>query len=632
MIAVGLIGVAVFLIPQFLSIYNPREQTVGRVCESHAQSVIAAVQEETTHRNLVQWLEDPIKRAGPTRPTFTATRAMPNASNYWNPTASFYTTEAPSAGPATGARLQNAALIQGSLRTLAAIYSQNNSVRCAFAAYDPLTNPINIPLPAALAAYNTPSSPVVTINITPYRISTNAELCPPTSVNLFPVPSASSISEMTNVFTARSGNTNVSDTEASDYPLPRAPTYDDAVMNTYQISNRSNGEADLGFRLRVQVSYVVNGTTKTCQASQNFEYSVDNTPPAVPNDVAIVRNGSLQTAALIASQDNCSGTISSKPVTLRIGYTTAPERGTVLLCRDLSYTQNRESNYIDDVITPFNNPSGPTSSTTHYSGACIGQAGIALGTRPPATNGLNPFPRQRSTENPAYDPEENNPSTSRLWDQAYRSFALRENFWQPCDKLKLCGVSPTTVTLTNEISMTLEYTSVSIGCVVNFEVVGVDTAGNRSNSAVPPVAPARPHRGVIPTLGISEGNIMFPPTCGNSTSCGSGSCGSQTKANYSQYYFGGATDNGYYVPRRGVFCKATKDLPNDGDLSAVLAEPNATLHWSTNTVGGANWRTIFPNGYYTCREAFGGTGGAGGSGSSGCCWDPPGATTCTPYN
>ncbi len=623
MMAVSLIAIAVYLIPQFLSIYNPRELTVGRVCESHAQSIIAAVQEETTHRNLVQWLETPTKRSASTRPTFTATRALPNVTDYWAPSANFYTSEAPISASA-GARLQNAALIQGSLRTLSAIYNQNSSVRCSYAAYTPLTS--DIPLPSALAVYNTAGNPVTTtISISPYRTTTNQDLCG-TTINLFPVPTGISASEMVNVFTARSGNTNISDVEASDYSTPRAPTYNDAAMDPYRIANVSNGEANLGFRLRVRVSYVADGESKVCEVSQNFEYPMDKTPPIQPNDVVITENTSLS-----PSQLNCAA-VSNKQVSLRIGYLQSPaappERGTVLLCRDLSYAQNRFPNYN---TTGFNNPTGPTSTTTHFSGACINQAGLS--SAPTSLNGLSPYPRQRSTT----APEDDNPANHRLWDQAYRDFTIRDNFWQPCDKLRLCGATAASVTLNNELSVTLQYTTVPVGCVINFEVVGVDAAGNRSNPAVIPTAPARPARGITPTVsiaGIEEGNIVFPPTCGNSTTCTSanGTCTSVTKATYSQYYMGSATDNGYYVARRGVFCRPTANSTDDGNLTASQTQANATLHWSTNTVGGVNWRTVFPNGYYTCRGAFGGTGGAGGSGSNGCCWDPPGSTTCTPYN
>ncbi len=634
---------AVYLIPQFLAIYSPREQTINRTCESHAKSVIAAVQEETTHRNLVQWLETSAKRSGNLRPAFTPTRAIPASrlADYWTPTASFYSTQVPLAGSASaGTRLQNATLIQGSLRTLSTIYNRNSGVRCAFGSYDPLTSTANMPLPAVLAQHNTAANPVVvTINIEPYRVSTNASLCS-TSINLFPIPSSNSTSEMSNAYITRSGNTDVSSVEPSTYtgdPNP-APTYNTAAMNAYRIVNSANGDRDIGFRLRTQVSYVINGATKTCQVSQNFEYPIDNTPPAVPDDVVIQRNGSLQDAALAAAQDNCTAPVNEQ-VNLRIGYLTAPERGTVLLCRDLSYIQNRQANYS---TTLFNNPDGPQTTTTNYSGACISVAGMSG--RPAASNGLNPFPRQKSILAPAADPEISNPSTRLLWDQGYRSFAQRENFWQPCDQLKLCGATAVS-TLNNEFSMNLQYSSVPVGCVINFEVVGVDTAGNRSNTAAPlPIAPALPRSGTLPSFTIEDGSlnfngsvgfgsIVFPPTCGNSTSCTrtNGTCSSISKANYLQYYFGGS-DSGYYVPRRGVFCKPTRNTSDDGNSIAARAEPNATLHWSSNTVGGNNWRTLFPNGYYTCRSAFGGTGGTGGSGSNGCCWDPPGSTTCTPFN
>lgn len=609
-IAIGVVGAAAYLVPQFLALYNPRPMTVQRTCESYAQSIVAVVQEETPYRDLVQWIDSPARRSSSSVPTFTATRAVPAASDYWLPAIDLLVTQSPVAGSnAAGTRLQNAALIQGTLRTLATIYNRNPDIQCNFNTYDPLTS---LPRPEVMQPYLTGVTNPVLINIEPYSISTNNNLCT-TSLKL-PIPPSKTLSNTINSFSAGSGNTDVSSIEASLYSSAPS-TYAEASGNTLRIANVSNGSQDLGFRLKVRVSYQVDGITKSCEVSQNFQYAPDNTAPPPPNDVVIENNASLN------PQSNCVSP-TAQNVRLRIGYSgAAPERGTVLLCRDLSYIQSRRPNYS---TTPFDNPVSPatTSTTTHYSGACINQSGLS--SPPTSLNGLSPFPRQLGTT--AYAVNDVVPISSRYWDQAHRDFSARENYWKPCDELKVCGITASSVTLNaNQYSMVLSYANIPVGCFLNFEVVGVDSAGNRSNASSPSVRAM----GTSPISALEEGTIVFPPTCGNSTSCGAGGCSS--KASYSQYYFGAASNQGYYVPRRGVFCKPTRNAANDGHLSAIQAEPNATLHWSTNTTG-PNWRTIFPNGYYTCRGAFGGTGGAGGSGSNGCCWDRPGFTTCTPYN
>ena len=604
---VALIGVAIYMVPQFLSTYNPRPQTVKRTCESYAQSIVSVAQEETTYKDIVQWMDNPNNR-GITSPTFTSNpRAITTSSDYWTPLASYTITNNPTAGAeSTGTRLQNAALVQGTVRTLAVIYNRNVGVRCpTFGTYAPLTT--NITVPVLLQGY----SPSATISIEPYLISTNASVCDGTFK--LPIPRPSGSTAGANVFTVGSANTNIASVEASYHAANPAPTYL-ATDDNYSIANVSGGNADLGFRLKVRVSYTVDGNNYTCESSQNFEYPMDKTPPAVPNDVVITTNTSLS-----PSQENCTATLNSKQAVVRIGYTAGntPERGTVLLCRDLSYTQNRRPYYGSATFDP--------ATSDNYSGACIPSAGTA--TPPVATGGLSPFPRLRVTS-PGGTAEANNPEFNYQWDKAYRDFTSRQNYWKPCDQLSLCGVSATTASSTyGTTSMTLTYDSVPVGCLLNFEVVGVDTAGNRSNPASPAAM------GAFPTTSITEGRIIFPPTCGNSTSCSTSgqTCTALGKANYSNFYvFGG--DSGYYVDRRGVFCKPTTNVADDGNRTAMEAEPNATLHWHTSTVGGQNWRTVFPNGYYTCRGAFGGSGGAGGSGSQGCCWDPPGVTTCTPYN
>lgn len=579
MIAMAIIGVTVVLIPHFLALYNPRGLSVKRTCESYAQSIISVVQEENTYRNIVQQLDSDLNR-GITSPSFPITpRSMtgPGAADYWTPLANYIVTDSPLMGQEfRGTSLNNAGLIQGNLRSLAAIYNQNAAVQCAFGNYPPLT--ANLPVPALMGTYN----PAVSINIEPYRISTNAPLC--TASFKLAAPRSSSTAANRNVFITGSG---VADNISTIEPIP-APA---SVMAGYNIATISNADSDLGFRLRVKIDYTVEGNPLTCEVAQKFEYPMDNTPPAAPT-VQITDNESLNPTQL-----NCPNPVALNPrrVVLQIGYTVAPERGTVLLCRDLSYIQGR---------MPRDN------DATAYSGSCVARNG-APPAKLPVPNFLHPFPRL--AEPPL--------GGLREWDPSQRDFTSRDNVWIPCDKLKLCGVSATTASSTyGTTTMTLQYDTVPVGCILNVQAVGVDTAGNRSVAST------------FSTTAITEGNIVFPPTCGNSTTCTNtnGTCTSVGK----NFYYG--VDNGYYIPRRGVFCKATSDPANDGNLGAMLSEPNATLYWSTNmdgTPAATNWRTVFPNGYYTCREAFGGTGGATGSGSHGCCWDRPGSpATCTPYN
>lgn len=590
MIAMAIIGTAVFLIPQFLSIYNPRTLTVKRTCESYAQSIISVVQEETTYKDILQWIDNPNIR-GIVSPAFgTNPRAIQTSTQYWTPAANYTISSSPLGGQEnTGARLNNAALIQGVMRTLGAIYNTTVAVRCAFGAYDPLTTAVAAP--EVMRIYN----PNVRVSIEPYNTTTNVNDC--TATFKMSVPKSLAITPTVNAYAADSADTNVSSIEAIPDPKIANPTMD---MNNFTMANTRDGNQNLGFRLRVRVNYTNDDGAQQCEVSQKFEYPIDNTRPDAPT-VTILQNTST-----LPSQDNCVAP-ATKNAQLRIGYTVAPERGTVLLCRDLSYIQHRWPD-----ATGFN------ATYTGHAGACVSSSGTVAPTGNP---NRHVFPR---TDAAAYVP-----LTRPNWDPGYRDFTDRQNTWVPCDRLALCDVTPTTASSTyTAISMTLQYDSLPVGCILNVEAVGVDSAGNRSLATASSLS--------SDPVGIPEGTIIFPPTCGNSQTCttGGATCTSIGKSNFSG-------TSGYYIPRRGVFCKPTADIAHDvsnaGNLAIANTQPNATFHWSTNwdgTPSATNWRTVFPHGYYTCRGAagFGATGGAGGSGPNGCCWDPPGSSTCTPYN
>lgn len=130
------------------------------------------------------------------------------------------------------------------------------------------------------------------------------------------------------------------------------------------------------------------------------------------------------------------------------------------------------------------------------------------------------------------------------------NISARQANWVSCDQLMQCGQTPTvtrvyTLGATFNMYFVLNYAALPAGCVMNFEVVGVDTAGNlsraksnktnqrtlRTYSHAPPLMNPGPS-GV--NWGVLADEIYYP-------SCGTATTGVGGGAQYKQAL-------GYYCP------------------------------------------------------------------------------------
>ena len=122
----------------------------------------------------------------------------------------------------------------------------------------------------------------------------------------------------------------------------------------------------------------------------------------------------------------------------------------------------------------------------------------------------------------------------------------RKSYWQPCDLLAQCGVAPAGSTATPDPqALTINYLGLPAGCVLHFEVVAVDTAGNRSGQL---------------TSSASRryfADNSLPTTSANPvTSVGFGAGKDFTIRDDEIYYptCGATLGSPYYVPGLGIFC------------------------------------------------------------------------------
>jgi hypothetical protein len=344
-----------------------------------------------------------------------------------------------------------------------------------------------------------------------------------------------------NVFFNASGDLRVggvnyaeSETAADDTELNPINAANDLARRTYPV-NGGDANYNNGMIMTVRVNYQFEGRNESCSATQRFEYPADRTEPPRPNEAQVTANGSIIGAGGTAVlRDMCTSTVTTASATIRVGYLDAPirpEEGTQLLCKDLSWRRV------------------PTATRDCYQFTTAGAQGTLIGNNitPWGGGDLNHF----TSGSPG----------APYSDFAYPhtpDFAARVGYWQPCDQLTLCGQNPATVTATYntappmDMYYTLVYNNLPAGCVMNFEVVAVDTAGNRSDSRLNTAANKAFLEGSTAT-GVSSNPYFFAgrnftalmdeiyyPTCGNPSAA----------SPHASYYRAGL---GYYCQPGGYY-------------------------------------------------------------------------------
>ena len=546
LVAVALIGVGAAMVSQLDQIIPDKKVSLNRSCDSHAQAVAVAVQEETYYREVMNFNPVLATNAGRTIPVpgFSATaqtsRALPNAALDWTPANPannpnrFVITPA-NVNSFNGVVLHNAELIQGSMRTLSSIYNNTPAVRCAYGAYAPLT--AALPLSNDL---NTPGrNTTVQIMIRPYNMdgSLIGPAGPPWVAANCPAPlSIGPLGEyitngLYNAYAPGSGYNVVAGTYYEDWLDPTAyghlpgywptPPVDAGFGPTNTIATLGGAGQVMaqGFNLDVQITYQNNqNQTEQCNFTQKFEYPRDRKPPPPPNWNRVIPASNLTGPA---NAGICDPTVQTG-MTVEIGYkqsadTAVPkrefERGTQFLCRDLSWKKG---------FAPVTG--GPV---TYNMPVCI-RGGVV------------------STTDLVY-------GYYNGFDPALQDFSVRTtpNYWVPCDRLKQCGFLPTAVSFSqpapntagDNLFYTLDYSppgGMPQGCVMNWEVVAVDTAGNTSVAG----------QNVLNQPPLPSDNRRFLDTGQN------GITPLDNQVNYSQcggYFTPGPTSYGSFILNGGFF-------------------------------------------------------------------------------
>ncbi len=452
---------------------NSSSNDLQRACEVHARSVIDVVSEETLYRQFINYMPISANRTPPGN-AFTATRAVPSAGDYFSESGMTYmistapTDTQDGVNGGNGVTLRSHKLIQGTLRTLAVIYNDNAGIRCQFGDYAPLTG---LAPPEYLERY----APQVQVQIRPYNSLTGASVCgatvDPRPSSIFPNNSWASA-----FATGSGGHAPPSNREAyskaGSHPQP--PNFN---ANT-RIANSSTATGDVGIELVVQVNYTVNGATKRCLASRKFEYPADSSFPPPPDVARVSANTTWPNPG-----DCNTNPPANRNASLQMGYQTGtPPRGFQLICRDLSWQENWQ----------------PNPAPAYPNEVCIRNGAVA-------------------PNHYAYGP-----------DPALQSFP-RDNRWVPCDQLRQCGVSPSSVNYSQSQAntsagphiLTLNYVNLPYGCVMNFEVVSVSPSGNMS-IASPASGPTSPGNRVFledAAPGIMNQARIWRATCGGAAQC-----------------------------------------------------------------------------------------------------------------
>jgi hypothetical protein len=333
---------------------------------------------------------------------------------------------------------------------------------------------------------------------------TGASECASFASKVHPAPQGyqpASDGNLWSAFTPQSGTDNlVPPTANEEWRGQSSTSVAPAMPAGYKMANRgagvpfdNNDSHSVGIEMSVQIKYMENGNSDQCVVSQKFEYPRDRRSPPAPN-IAQVSSGNTTPEAAAAGCGAGAASPGASAPTIRLGYDPSGgggeefERGTQFLCRDLSWKRT----YYADSTAPF------TSYIPCYKGGAL-ESNISV---------LDLTTTAKSNE-----------------DVNNRDFSVRINQWVPCDELQQCGYSPSTKAYTdgttgrtnpNDVGgagiheLVLTYPSLPVGCVMNFEVVAVDTAGNIS------IAGNSSRRKFLETAtaGVETYNEILPRKCG----------------------------------------------------------------------------------------------------------------------
>lgn len=458
LMSLAIVSASSYVLLNYNQFYGSQDYNMLRACEAHAAHVIGAVQQESYYRAIGVFLPGGGVRS-PNQSIFNATTAASPADYWQGDVTDTISSGAGLTPPMTSAVNNNNLLIQGSVRTLAALYNKNPNLRCSAqgAAYPRLTG-----LQMSTMLSSLQPAPTVTLSLEPYMVDTQATLCgvtPPSAI--FPAPRS---------FTGIAASTEYSAfrVNAGVYPNTQMPySHVDPADTAARMSPPASAspivrrefgpgtpvvQTDVGIAMTVRVNYQFKGQPYSCSATQKFEYPQDRTPPPTPNYARVVLNTSIKNpAGATVLRDYCADSITDPRASaeIEVGYQNVrPEAGVQLFCKDLSFERR------------------------------VGNGSTTLGCR----NGTTPL---GGVAQPL------SPSNSTFRDSGYpynytARFTLRQQPWQPCDLVGQCGVSPTSSTSTTASPtnwrVRMHYDNLPPGCVMNLEVVAVDTAGNRSGT------------------------------------------------------------------------------------------------------------------------------------------------------
>lgn len=536
MISIAIFAVAAYLISDFNQIYSNDNYSMRRACEAHAADIISAVQQETYYLQIINptWTNS---TSGPQISAigskFTTTPAVSTTSYYLTGNTNYDRTVLNIAG--ADSQYDGHLLIQGSLRSLAGIFNHDGDVQCKLGNYAPLTNGTTIPMPGVLA--NLPTTPTIKMELTPYRLTDHSPIC---SGSIYPAPRGKGASSAEyNGLAAGSGaytSTAGLYDQPNNYNKPQIstdetyktmtggyPTYNSNLPIAIQHPSANNVNNNIGIGMTVQISYTMKGKNYSCSATQDFQYPEDDSAPPSPNVAKVVHGTN---SSIIGGnnqlRDYCLNTANSSTVSagasaqLQMGYdgtNSTFENGVELFCKDLSWIRRPAS-------TTYCKDGG-----TNITGQPIDLSNPKLF----AQDGYQ-FPYNHSLT---------------------VQFGQRFGHWQPCQNLTQCGVDPTlqtnsVATGTRKLLFTNYYQGLPYGCVMNFEVVAIDTAGNRSDSRSSSTKAylTRLNPVLNPSLTYGDKNFkardneIYFPTCGG----GEGA--------YYNYYRSGL---GYYCPKYGYY-------------------------------------------------------------------------------
>lgn len=566
LVAVAMVAAIAITVTSMNQYGAPGERTnYKRICESIANSSIAVIQERGPVETIVPFIQP----SGSQINTYATgnPRGTNAAADFFNSAdvANFFTVLTNN-NPTFSPQLNSYQQIRGSIRTLTSIYNNTAAVRCAWSTFAPVAidlTRINAPVSINSLA------PAVQISLVPFNTATGAEVaCAGLGNSLHIAPPPSQPNTNTDAYFVGSGSQALAGNQ--DFVGAPAPLANRSVVR-WTTAGGTTARRDLGLIMKSRVSFTIQGVVTSCEASQRFQYPADQSAPLAPN-VAITVGSNTSMNVPDGPTDNC-GTlgVASRRAEITVTATNA-EAGTVFVCRDLSAIRGYSISA---------NTQTDTVNQTHSVPCVLSTAGID--TSPLSTNLVHPLSTATYPAN---------------------NFSLRRQnaageVWTPCDQTPVCGVAPGVGTNTAmagaNLVTTLRYEGLPQGCLIHMEARSVDTAGNLSAPGL--IAPFP----VAASTTASDIREIQKPVCGWDTT------------------------NSYYRDRMGVLCLPV--APGiDNNFNAAKGSVNETFDWTNPASHPAtNWRTRFPNGYYTCRGS--GTFGATIGTLEGCCT----GFGCTPF-